>query len=263
MIRKILIGCLFVLSMEASGQNDAKMNAFITNLMNKMTLDEKLGQLNLPGAGDITTGQASSSDIAKKIKEGKVGGLFNIKSVEKIREVQRIAMETSRLKIPLIFGMDVIHGYQTTFPIPLGLSASWNLDAIERSGIKYTARDVAFEGIAGFMGLTVCLEDLRRRAAEDGIELVLIVADRGIPCPALLELDTALPLCAMPAHVVVGIPRGLSASLVHECAFAACDSPGEAMTMVEDLVRELHEAPRRQARLEAMVKAQPNAHARR
>src|SRR5215218_9972749 len=100
-----------------------KMDAFVTNLMSKMTLDEKLGQLNLPGAGDITTGQASSSDIAQKIKEGKVGGLFNIKGVEKIKAVQKVAVEESRLKIPLLFGMDVIHGYQTVFPIPLGLSS--------------------------------------------------------------------------------------------------------------------------------------------
>ena len=88
-----------------------------------MTLDEKIGQLNLPTSGDITTGQANSSNIAKKIEEGKVGGLFNIKSVQKIKEVQRIAVEKSRLKIPLLFGMDVIHGYETTFPIPLGLSS--------------------------------------------------------------------------------------------------------------------------------------------
>jgi beta-glucosidase len=101
---------------------DVKMQAFIDGLLGRMTIDEKLGQLNLPGAGDITTGQAGNSDIAKKIKEGKVGGLFNIKSVAKIRDVQKIAVEQSRLKIPLLFGMDVIHGYETVFPIPLGLS---------------------------------------------------------------------------------------------------------------------------------------------
>jgi beta-glucosidase len=126
--------------------SDAKMNQFVTNLMSKMTLDEKLGQLNLPGAGDITTGQASSSDIAGKIKAGKVGGLFNIKGVEKIREVQRIAVENSRLKIPLIFGMDVIHGYQTAFPIPLGLSCTWNMDAIEKSA-RIAATEASADGI--------------------------------------------------------------------------------------------------------------------
>lgn len=125
---------------------DSKMNTFVTGLMAKMTLDEKIGQLNLPVSGDITTGQASSSDIAKKISEGKVGGLFNIKTVEKIREIQKIAVENSRLKIPLIFGMDVIHGYQTVFPIPLGLSCSWDMQAIERSA-RIAAIEASADGI--------------------------------------------------------------------------------------------------------------------
>ena len=124
----------------------SRMNSFIDALMKKMTLEEKLGQLNLPGAGDITTGQAGSSDIAKKIKEGKVGGLFNIKGVEKIHDVQRVAVENSRLKIPLLFGMDVIHGYQTTFPIPLALSCTWNMDAVERSA-RIAATEASADGI--------------------------------------------------------------------------------------------------------------------
>jgi len=122
------------------------MSQFITNLMNKMTLDEKIGQLNLPGAGDITTGQAASSDIGKKIREGKVGGLFNIKSVSKIRNVQKVAVEESRLKIPLLFGMDVIHGYQTIFPIPLGLSCSWDMKLIEQSA-RIAAQEASADGI--------------------------------------------------------------------------------------------------------------------
>ncbi|MFT3902127.1 MAG: beta-glucosidase BglX [Niabella sp.] len=124
----------------------AKMDAFITTLMSKMTIDEKIGQLNLPASGDITTGQAQSSDIAQKIREGQVGGLFNIKGVEKIKEVQRVAVEESRLKIPLIFGMDVIHGYETTFPIPLGLSCSWDMKAIERSA-QIAAKEASASGI--------------------------------------------------------------------------------------------------------------------
>lgn len=115
----------------------------VDSILKLMTLEEKLGQLNLPSSGDITTGQAQSSDIAKKIEEGKVGGLFNIKTVEKIREVQKVAMEKSRLKIPLLFGMDVIHGYETTFPIPLGLSSSWDMSMIEQ-----TARMAAIEASA-------------------------------------------------------------------------------------------------------------------
>jgi beta-glucosidase len=123
-----------------------KMHAFISSLMARMTLDEKIGQLNLPGAGDITTGQAGNSGIAKNIEEGKVGGLFNIKSVAKIREVQRIAVERSRLKIPLLFGMDVIHGYETVFPIPLALSCSWDMSAIERSA-RVAATEASADGI--------------------------------------------------------------------------------------------------------------------
>jgi beta-glucosidase len=125
---------------------DVEMNVFVDGLMAKMTLDEKIGQLNLPGAGDITTGQAGNSDIAKKIGEGKVGGLFNIKSVAKIRDVQRVAVENSRLKIPLIFGMDVIHGYETVFPIPLGLSCSWDMAAIEKSA-RVAATEASADGI--------------------------------------------------------------------------------------------------------------------
>ncbi len=119
---------------------------FIDKLLAKMTLDEKLGQLNLPSSGDITTGQAQSSDIAKKIAEGKVGGLFNIKSVVKIKEVQKIAIEKSRLKIPLIFGMDVIHGYETTFPIPLALSCSWDMNLIKKTA-QIAAQEASADGI--------------------------------------------------------------------------------------------------------------------
>ena len=126
---KAFTGLLLFISFQVNAQtaNPAKMNSFIDVLMKQMTLEEKIGQLNLPGSGDIVTGQAANSDIGKKIKEGKVGGLFNIKSVAKIRAVQKVAVEESRLKIPMLFGMDVIHGYQTTFPIPLGMSCTWDM----------------------------------------------------------------------------------------------------------------------------------------
>jgi beta-glucosidase len=127
-------------------KSDPKMKSFIDALMKKMTLQEKIGQLNLPGSGDIVTGQAKSSDIGKKIKEGKVGGLFNIKTVAKIRDVQKVAVEESRLKIPLIFGMDVIHGYESVFPIPLGLSCSWDMKLIENSA-RIAAIEASADGI--------------------------------------------------------------------------------------------------------------------
>lgn len=144
----LIIALLLVISANVPAQTTgpAKMKAFIDGLMQKMTLDEKIGQLNLPVSGDITTGQAESSDIAKKIAEGKVGGLFNIKSVAKIREVQKLAVEKSRLKIPLLFGMDVIHGYETVFPIPLGMSCIWDMDIIERSA-RIAAQEASADGI--------------------------------------------------------------------------------------------------------------------
>ena len=123
------------------------MNRFIDALMKKMTVDEKIGQLNLPVTGDITTGQAKSSDIAGKIKRGEVGGLFNLKGVEKIRDVQKLAVESSRLGIPLLFGMDVIHGYETIFPIPLGLSCTWDMKAIEESA-RIAAVEASADGIS-------------------------------------------------------------------------------------------------------------------
>lgn len=135
----------------ANAQKNKKLIAnskeiFVSNLIAKMTLEEKIGQLNLPTAGDITTGQANSSNIAKNIEAGKVGGLFNIKTAKKIKEVQQIAVEKSRLKIPLLFGMDVIHGYETTFPIPLGLSCTWDMKGIERTA-RIAAQEASADGI--------------------------------------------------------------------------------------------------------------------
>lgn len=150
-IKALLLGALLLSGISVSAQTkpqaaDQKMKVFIDALMKKMTLEEKLGQLNLPDAGQFVTGEMGSSDIGKKIKEGKVGGLFNIKSVEKVREMQKLAIDQSRLKIPLIFGMDVIHGYQTTFPIPLGLAASWDMPLIEQSA-RIAAIEASADGI--------------------------------------------------------------------------------------------------------------------
>ena len=122
------------------------MDKFITELMGKMTLHEKIGQLNLPVTGNIVTGQAKSSDVASKIRNGEVGGLFNLKGVKNIREVQKLAVENSRLGIPLLFGMDVIHGYETVFPIPLALSCSWDMEAIEKSA-RIAAIESSADGI--------------------------------------------------------------------------------------------------------------------
>lgn len=146
MVSFVMLAMGVCTAMAQQNGEDAKMCKFIDNLMSKMTLQEKLGQLNLPVTGEIVTGQAKSSDVAGKIKRGEVGGLFNLKGVKNIREVQKIAVEQSRLKIPLLFGMDVIHGYETVFPIPFSLSCSWDMDAIKQSA-QIAAQEASADGI--------------------------------------------------------------------------------------------------------------------
>ena len=150
MKNRTLILSTVVLAVLISGCSKPKkdsMDFFIDNLMSKMTLEEKIGQLNLPVAGTIITGQAQSSDVAGRIKAGQVGGLFNLKGAAEIREIQKIAVDSSRLGIPLLFGMDVIHGYETCFPIPLGLSCTWDMDAIEESA-RIAAEEASSDGIS-------------------------------------------------------------------------------------------------------------------
>ena len=145
-IRKALTvaaSCVFALAVTAQ---DAKMDKFVSDLMSRMTLQEKIGQLNLQVAGDITTGQAQDTQVAGLIKEGKMGGVFNLKGVEKIKALQKIAVEQSRLGIPLLVGMDVIHGYETIFPIPFALSCSWDLAAIEEAA-RIAAKEASADGI--------------------------------------------------------------------------------------------------------------------
>ena len=147
-MKKTIWGLALLLGLASCSGNksDNEMDAFINDLMGKMTLEEKLGQLNLPVTGDIVTGAAQSSNVAENIRAGRVGGLFNLKGAGRVAELQRIAVEESRLGIPLIFGMDVIHGYETVFPIPLGLSCTWDMEAIERSA-QIAAQEATADGI--------------------------------------------------------------------------------------------------------------------
>ncbi len=122
------------------------MNTHISDLMNKMTLDEKIGQLNLVTPGGAVTGSVVSKDVDDKIRKGSVGGLFGITGPDKIRKAQEIAVNGSRLHIPLLFGLDVIHGHKTVFPIPLGLSCSWDTALIERSA-RIAATEATADGL--------------------------------------------------------------------------------------------------------------------
>ena len=122
------------------------MKEYIDDLMAKMTLQEKIGQLNLMVAGDITTGGAMDTQVGGAIAEGKMGGVFNIKGFDKIKALQDVAIKKSRLGIPLLVGMDVIHGYETIFPIPLALSCSWDTQAMETCG-AISAKEASADGI--------------------------------------------------------------------------------------------------------------------
>ncbi|MCI1731646.1 MAG: beta-glucosidase BglX [Prevotella sp.] len=128
------------------GAQTNPMKKFIDDLMSKMTLHEKIGQLNLMVAGDITTGGAMDTKVGSGVAEGSIGGVFNVKGVDKIRSLQDIAVKKTKLGIPLIVGMDVVHGYETIFPIPLALSASWDLQAIERCA-QISALEASADGI--------------------------------------------------------------------------------------------------------------------
>lgn len=143
----ILLVALFgAASLRAGTPSDEKMDRFIDRLMAKMTLHEKIGQLNLCGAGDVYTGPVVRSNIAERIRKGEVGGILSLKGVDYIRGIQEVAVKESRLGIPIIFGKDVIHGYETVFPIPLGVSCSWDLEKIEESA-RIAAVEASADGI--------------------------------------------------------------------------------------------------------------------
>lgn len=146
-LRKLTIALAAALAAPcALASGNAAMDAFVDSLLARMTLEEKIGQLNLPVGGDIVTGDLMDTNIGGQIAAGHVGGVFNMKGADQIREYQRIAVENSRLGIPLIFGMDVIHGYETVYPIPLAQSCSWDLEGIER-GARIAAREASAAGI--------------------------------------------------------------------------------------------------------------------
>ena len=126
---------------------DAEMDRFIDDLMSEMTLEEKAGQITLVTYdSSFMTGETQSKGVAKKIAEGKIGGVFNVRTVEDKINIQKLAVEQTRLGIPLIFGLDVIHGYRTIWPIPLALSCSWDMDLIERTA-QAAADEATSEGI--------------------------------------------------------------------------------------------------------------------
>ena len=146
-MKKIFLTTAFMLMASIASQaEDKKMNAFIDQLMAKMTVEEKLGQMNLMPGSSVTTGEEKNSPLLKLVAEGKLGTVLNLKGVDDIRRLQEVAVKQSRLGIPVLVGMDVIHGYETIFPIPLALSCTWDLQGIEQSA-RIAAKEATADGI--------------------------------------------------------------------------------------------------------------------
>ncbi len=147
--RYILIAFLCIAFLSVNAQTDKQMNSFIDKLMSQMTLEEKIGQLNLPVSSYFVAGERKEGELSpmeQRIAKGEIGGLFGMKGAKQIRALQQVAVEKSRMHIPLLFGLDVIHGYETTFPIPLALSTSWNMELIEREA-KTAVSEASYDGI--------------------------------------------------------------------------------------------------------------------
>ena len=134
----------FAQSLKSTEQK--KMDAFVSNLLAKMTLDEKIGQLNLVSVGFDVTGPIVSKNVDENIRKGNVGGVFNTYTPVAVRKLQQLAVNHTRLKIPLIFGYDVIHGHKTIFPIPLALASSWDLGMIQNSA-AIAAQEASADGL--------------------------------------------------------------------------------------------------------------------
>ena len=113
--------------------DSSPMDSFVNGLMRQMTLEEKVGQLNLLSVGFDVTGPIISQDVDAKIRQGLVGGVFNTYTPVAARRLQALAVNQSRLHIPLLLGYDVIHGHKTIFPIPLAMSCTWDMDLIRQS----------------------------------------------------------------------------------------------------------------------------------
>ncbi|WP_295713293.1 beta-glucosidase BglX [Mucilaginibacter sp.] len=150
LITRVIPLCIALLPlnkvMAQTQTENTKMNVFVSGLMKKMTLDEKIGQLNLVTSGAATTGTVVNKGVEEKIKKGDIGGVFGVWGADKVRAVQDVATKNSRLHIPLIFGLDVIHGHRTIFPIPLGMSATWDMGLIKQSA-QIAAKEATAEGL--------------------------------------------------------------------------------------------------------------------
>ena len=178
----------------------------VEKLLKQMTLEEKIGQLVQYSAGQPTgpgSGRTGDDDM---IRKGEIGSLFNVTGAAQVNAFQKIAVEQSRLHIPLIFGLDVIHGFRTTFPIPLGMSATWDPSLVERAS-RVAAKEAAASGVRWtFSPMVDIARDARwGRMAEGGGEdpylgsLLAAAYVRGYQGKDLSALDT---VASCPKHYV-------------------------------------------------------------
>jgi len=130
----------------ATALSDPGVEKKIDDLLHKMTLEEKVGQLVQYTAGQATGPGTGRTDYEDMIRKGEVGALFNVTTARQVNAFQHVAVDQSRLHIPLLFGLDVIHGFRTEFPVPLGLSSSWNPDLIQQTA-RVAAQEASASGI--------------------------------------------------------------------------------------------------------------------
>lgn len=146
-ILAISMAALFF-SCAKDNSQDAKMNEFIDKLMSEMTIEEKIGQLNLKSNWTYFQTNATlpeESEAIQQLKEGNMGAFYGFTNMKQIKQLQEIAMQ-GKHKIPLIFGNDVIHGFETSYPTPLAISNSWNMDLVEESA-RMAAKEASSVGI--------------------------------------------------------------------------------------------------------------------
>ncbi|WP_418603685.1 beta-glucosidase BglX [Hwangdonia sp.] len=141
-----LLGCNTSENKKNNATTDTAFHAKVDSLMGLMTLQEKVGQMVMYSGSGAITGPTVNTNFRTYIKEANVGAMLNVYSAKATRDLQKLAVEETRLGIPLLFGYDVIHGFKTIFPINLGLAASWDLDDIEK-GSRIAAEEASAVGI--------------------------------------------------------------------------------------------------------------------
>jgi beta-glucosidase len=142
----IMLGSIPAWGQAVAPLSDPAIEARVSALLQKMTLEEKLGQLNQFSAGQATGPGTGRSEYRQMVANGQIGSLLNLTGAKETNELQRVAVTKSRLKIPLLFGLDVIHGYRTVFPVPLGLAATWDPEMVEKVS-RAAAEEASAEGV--------------------------------------------------------------------------------------------------------------------